>query len=397
MGTDRTLGDRCCDLLIAPYRLHEIVHVVDGHVTGDAPFGPGDAHPLTHQLAASVKQLVALAVDKHGSLGAVDDRAPVITVAIGLVGIAALAIPLQKLALRESEGRHHRVVHFPAVVLEMVLAPKRLNRAREFYPQCPAGDIQFVGAVVGRLGRSPVPPPVPVVILKDIQEWPPWCRTLPKLPVEIRWRFNLPGYRHLSPAIDVKGRGVVNITNLATMNRLHHFNRFHRGSLLHANLEDDIAVLLFKFNQEPVLRKVVAGGLFQVNMLAGFGRDHGTVGMPMVRDRQGHRIHILFLDHLMDVGGGLRLVTELLLCLRKALFHLLAIHFTDPGDFHVRHVGKVAQVCQAAAFQPNHGNPYPAAGSAYRGVAFGTRQARNRGGPKGGSPDECASARIGRS
>jgi len=72
------------------------------------------------------------------------------------------------------------------------------------------------------------------------------------------------------------------------------------GAALHAHLHDAL-VLAGRFDHLAPLEDVVAGGLLDVDVLAGLEGPDGPQGVPVVAGGDRNRVDLLVLEHLPEV------------------------------------------------------------------------------------------------
>ncbi len=101
--------------------------------------------------------------------------------------------------------------------------------------------------------------------------------------------------------------------------------------MLRAHLHE-LAILLLRLDQKRALGRVVAAGLFNIDMLARLEAGDRHRGMPVVRGSDGDGVHILQLKDVAKilVNGGRG--THFALHIAGKLLHRIAIHIAYIGD-----------------------------------------------------------------
>ncbi len=143
------------------------------------------------------------------------------------------------------------------------------------------------------------------------------------------------------------------------------------GALLVADL-DELAVLLLGLDEEFALARVVAGGLFDVDVLAGLEAVDGHGGVPVVGHGDGDDVDVFGGEDLVVVAFGGGGVAELLGGGGDVLGEDGGLDVADVGDagaFGV--VLERREVGVAAAIEADDREVEAVVGAGDLGVAFG--------------------------
>ena len=80
---------------------------------------------------------------------------------------------------------------FP-IVFVGITASGRSHPTGKINAQAPAHHVQFMGAIVERFTRAPMPKPVPIVVYQVVLKFATGSRPLPQIKVEVgRWSYFL--------------------------------------------------------------------------------------------------------------------------------------------------------------------------------------------------------------
>ena len=92
----------------------------------------------------------------------------------------------------------------------------------------------------------------------------------------------------------------------------------------------------------------MAGGLFNVNVLAGLAGPHRGERMPVIRQRQRDSVNLFIGEELPHVLVALRLLTRQLLNERGSAFEVRLIDITNRGDARIGLLRVILDVIRAA-------------------------------------------------
>ena len=90
----------------------------------------------------------------------------------------------------------------------------------------------------------------------------------------------------------------------AIVNLLDDLDGVRRGALLGAHLHE-LAVFLLRGDEERAFGGIVAAGLFDVDVLAGFDAGDGHGRVPVVGRGDGDGVDVFALEELAEVAFGL--------------------------------------------------------------------------------------------
>src|SRR6266404_173426 len=133
-------------------------------------------------ISFEVIDLIATAIDKHGSGGSHDCRTAISPVI--LHPLTALAFPGNHFVFILEAG-YERVIKLP-VVFEMVSAAWRSDPLRIVDSQRPTADIYLMRAIIERFAGAINLEPVPVIRVHVVLIRTAWGWTLPKVPIQLR-------------------------------------------------------------------------------------------------------------------------------------------------------------------------------------------------------------------
>ena len=212
-----------------------------------------------------------------------------------------------------------------------------------------------MGAVVERLTRAPVPEPVPVVVDEVVLVFrAPFRRPLPEVPVQMR--------RHgdgLAHADGCTGRavprlGVMHFTQRAAPDLRDRRNDIGPRAPLRTDRHHGLAILALRLQEHLILRRIVRGRFFQINMLPGSHRHDGRRRMPVVGHHDYDTVQILVLQHLAVVLLSLRALARHLLDRSLALGKRLQVAVADASNLAERHLGKILRQRASARIDTGH-------------------------------------------
>src|ERR1017187_204528 len=132
----------------------------------------------------------------------------------------------------------------------------------------------------------------------------------------------------------------------------------------------------------------MAGRLLHVNVLACLASPDGRQRVPMVRHGNGHRVHVLVLQQLADVGIGLNATAEF----RGFVIEDVPVHVTKGHQADALHFTQGADVASALAPEANLSNSDIAVRAG--GPAPRTSVNRERSGAHGGCLEEVTACEI---
>ena len=364
-------GDGGVQLFAGADAIDEVEEVSVGH--GVSAYGVGAGGllaglELVDELAVPVVVLVAVAVDEDGALGAEDGGAALAVV--DLHTLAAAAFPVDHLVVAVVEVGIEGVVELP-VVLEVVAAAGRGDFVGVFDAEGPAADIDLVGAVIEGLTGAVAAEPVPVVGLDVVDVLGARGGALPEIPVEGGGDGDGLAGAHGEALVHVPGFGIVGVADEAVVDLLDHFDGVVRRALLIADL-DELAVFFLRFDEQLALAGVLAGGLFDVDVLAGLEAVDGHGGVPVVGHGDGDDVDVFGFEELPAIPFGLGCVAELLGCSGDVFGEDVGLDVADVGDASA--VGVVLERREmgvAAAVEADDREVEAVVGAGDLSVAFG--------------------------
>jgi len=115
---------------------------------------------------------------------------------------------------------------------------------------------------------------------------------------------------------------------------------------------DDALIFAGRFNHFAALEKVVAGRFLDVNILARLAGPHCCQRVPMVRRRDGNRVHILVVEHPAQIGAGLDAAAQF----PGLGFQHLAVHVANSHHPHAAEPVQGLDMAGALAAKANHRN-----------------------------------------
>ncbi len=115
------------------------------------------------------------------------------------------------------------------------------------------------------------------------------------------------------------------------MNLLDHLDGVVGGALLIANL-DQLAVLLLRGHQQLALAGVLAGGFFDIHVLAGLEAEHGHGRMPVVGRGHGDSVDLFGFEDAAEIAFALGRIAKHLLRFGGKFGQDVGVHVTDVGN-----------------------------------------------------------------
>ncbi len=182
----------------------------------------------------------------------------------------------------------------------------------EFGLERPAAYVHFVGAVVEGFAGAVAAEPMPVIWMDIVDVLVARGRALPEIPVEILGDGRGLSGAHGKAGVGVPGLGHIGLADVAVVDLLDHFDGVVGGALLVADL-DALFVFFLGGNEELAFAGVLAGGLFDVDMLSGLEAEDGQRGVPVIGSGDGDGVNVFGLEHLAEVLLGFGRVAQLLL------------------------------------------------------------------------------------
>src|SRR6185312_13679654 len=232
----------------------------------------------------SFKNLKSVAVERHPAFIAIEKIADGIAALAGdeRAFTAGLQAPnfKHKFLVAIVEARKKRVRRF-LVVLINVFAAARDSRRGKVYAQAPPRDIHFVNALVADISVASVPKPVPVVKEMILAEWNHGRGTAELVPVDagrngLIWRVT-DGFASL----ETESFGHVDLADRAILQQLSGFDFMCRAPALRAHLHHAF-VFPRSGDHLAAFPRVVASGLFDVNVLTSLACPDGGQRVPVV-------------------------------------------------------------------------------------------------------------------
>ena len=138
------------------------------------------------------------------------------------------------------------------------------------------------------------------------------------------------------------------------------------GTLLRSHLHHAI-VLARGFHHQDAFVNGVADGLFNVNILAGLAGLNHHQRVPVVGSTHDDDIDIFAVEHLAEIGVGLRLTAGIL----DAQLQVGLVNVADGGDFNVGLLSKCSEVAASLAACANNTHNHLVTGGRLRGFAQG--------------------------
>ena len=393
--------DGLVELLFAADASDKVCEVQVGHAVfaGEVGRSCGLAlQELSGLASLEVVEFVTAGVDHDGAGGSDDEVAAI--AAVKFHTVAALAFPLDELVIVVDEAGVEGVVELP-VVLVGIAAAGGGDAVGEGDTHDPARDVGLVSAVIEGLAGAVAAQPMPVVGVDVVFVFTARDGSLPEIPVEGSGDGNWLADSHRFACIAVPALGVVGAADEAILNFFDEVDVDGRGAALCAHL-DALVVLFLGFDEESAFGRVVAAGLFDVDVLAGAEAIDGERRVPMVGRRDGDGVDVLGGEHLAEVFVGFGGIAQVALQTSGEALEDDAIDIADMRDAHVILVGfESGEMGVGAAVEADDREVDAVIGSEYLGIAFccwsngssgcGNSEAVE----KGTSRDHCFSLPVG--
>ena len=235
------------------------------------------------------------------------------------------------------------------------------DAVRIFDAQSPARHVEFMNALIAEVAVTRVPHPMPVVVKAILGERLQGRGTGPEVVMDAGGhRFFRSVADGVAPLVAQAAREI-DVANQPVLHLLHALDNGLAGAAVGAVLND--AVIFFHgAHQLAALPRVVAHGLFNVNVLAGLAAPNGLQRVPVVGRGDGNRVDGLVFQKFAQVDESGGFLDPHLFHLAHAAIHDVLIHVADGGDFNVRHLGILLDVRPSLPVQSDHGNPHAVVG-----------------------------------
>ena len=193
--------------------------------------------------------------------------------------IAAVAFP-GDLAGTELVGSLDRVRRL-LIVLEVVATSRATDLGRTIHAQSPARQIKKMGPIVGQFTATPVPAPMPVIMHDIVPIGALWGGALPEGVVEPLWNGSSLADADGGSVRVIPGAGGVEFSDDTAMEFIHRLADESPTASLISHLNQ--ASVLSRCSHHPLsFPRVVAAGLFDVNMFAGIAGENRGGCVPVV-------------------------------------------------------------------------------------------------------------------
>src|ERR1035437_1928291 len=146
---------------------------------------------------------------------------------------------------------------------------------------------------------------MPVIRMNIIPIWPPWGRSLPEIPIELRRYGRFLAYADRLSYIAIPAFGEVDPADQPAVYLGDGLDGAQARSLLRALLHE-LLILLLSLDQQGPLGRNVAAWLFNVDVLARLQGGDRQRGVQVVGSGDGDGVYVLLLEDLAKVlvAGG---------------------------------------------------------------------------------------------
>src|SRR5690606_20657529 len=294
------------------------------------------------------------------------------------VGVPSPGLKFQNLAIIISEGGRLSIGCFLGTFgrADAVNTPRRVYGYRVFiFVEAPAGYIKLVRTLIPGISISGIPMPMPVVmpsffVVRSILGW-----SEPHIVVEtFRWPAIGRNSKRI-PGFETGPPGHVHVSYSSFMKKFHRFPDIFDRSVLKSDLH---AAVVFPggFDHLPAFEYIVAGRLFDVNVLSGLTGPYGGEGVPVVGGGDGYRIDVLVIKHVAHIPYGFGFRTDGLFYVGHSFGVQVFIHVTECGQQYVSVVLEgtpFANVAISLTSDPDYSQVDPFISPDYGRVGFSTQ------------------------